>query len=523
MASCTPTQVAVVSSPTPRLIVPTRATLTPTLTFTPTSTETPTVTPTATDTPSPTSTDTPTATPTDTATATATDTPSLTPSPTETPTATATETPTLTPTLAATLTPTPGEPIAFTSATSFAERNVEAPLTFQSATFGTIDDAHPAILYPFSGTAGMVVSITMQSDDELDPYLIILDAKGRELARNDDESTESYNAAVRRLTLPETGDYFIVATRYDQQYGSTFGNFELTVSESAPDEESIGLFSQLIAYDGGATGTISDATPQQIYTFRGSAGDVISLQMSAASGNLDPRVILTDNLGNWLVNNDDDLQINSIDSQIQGYVLPFDGFYSVIATRYQTSEDRASAGDYRLKLTLDQPADRSVISPIYAPMDPANSRTLRIDGQFYSNFSIGDNLDENNRELRLQALLTFWLPPLGNGLDLDRALLELTPCRETGDGFTALGAFTLYADNYGRLGDGRNISRPFPGARVVTEQATCDPIDVSEVVEEAYESGRQVLQFRLTFRDTSSNGEGDEVLITPRLRIERED
>ncbi len=494
---------------------------------TPTPTDTPTATPTDTATATPTPTDTPTntATPTDTATAT----PTETATPTDTATATPTETPTatFTPSPTATDTPTatraPAEPVPFTSLTSFEPVNVELPVAFNTPVSGTIDAAHPAILYPFQGVAGMNVSITMRANDALDPFLIVLDAKGRELARNDDESSESYNAAVRRLTLPETGNYFAVATRYNQVYGDSEGNFELTVSESAPDEPQIGAFAQLIAYDGGAAGTISDATPQLYYTFRGAAGDVISLQMSAVSGNLDPRLILMDNLGNSLDSNDDDLQLNTIDAQIQGYVLPFDGFYTVLASRYDPGQDRSNAGDFRLKLTLEQPADRSVIPPVYAPLDPVNSRTLRFDGQFYGNFSIGDNLDENNAELRLQSLLTFRLPPLGEGLDIGRALLELTPCRETGDGFASLGEFTLYADNYGRLGDGRNISRPFPGARVITSQATCDPLDVTQVVQDAYENGRQALQFRLAFRDISTNGRGDEVLLTPRLRIERED
>jgi hypothetical protein len=96
----------------------------------------------------------------------------------------------------------------------------------------------------------------------------------------------------------------------------------------------------------------------------------------------------------------------------------------------------------------------------------------------------------------------------------------MLPCRESGDGFAALGEMTIYADNYGRLGDGRNLTRPFPGARVVHIHLTCDPIDVTELVQEAYTSGQQVVQFRLVFRDSSANGQGDEVLITPRLRLE---
>lgn len=486
IASCTPTQVAVVSSPTPRLIVPTRATPTPS--FTPTATETPT----------------PTETPTATPTNTPTETPTLTPSPTDTPTTT------------------PDEPVAFTSSTAFWPVPVESSIPFDTILFNTLRDDYPAALYSFSGTAGMSISVTMQAQDDgdLDPMLLILDSKGREHARSDDRDDDPSTAQIQGLTLPETGDYFVVATRSNGVFGLTEGSFSVVLTQAASDTPPAGLFSTMLAYEASASGTINAAAPQHLYTFRGTAGDVISIQLSAISGNLDTRLFLTDNLGNILQENDDDQLTRTFDSQIQAYILPYDGYYSVLASRYEPPDAPADDGDFRLKLSLDQRGQRSVLPPLFAPLNTVNSRTIRTDGQFFSNYSIGDMLDDTDTELRLQTLLTFALPPLQNGIA--RATLEMTPCRELGRGFTALGELTVYQDNYGGLADGRNLSRPFPGARVLSTQTSCDPIDVTQIVTQAYEAGTPQVQFRLIFRDSATNGQRDEVLLTPRLRIERE-
>src|SRR4029078_13565139 len=97
-------------------------------------------------------------------------------------------------------------------------------------------------------------------------------------------------------------------------------------------------------------GALNDENPQQVYTFRGAAGDVISIQMTQNSGNLDPNLTLTNNLGMQLVFNEDNLRLNTYDSDIQSYVLPHTGYYSIVAGRYSGSDN---SGNYRLKLTRE--------------------------------------------------------------------------------------------------------------------------------------------------------------------------
>ncbi|MCC6804938.1 MAG: hypothetical protein IT319_18800, partial [Anaerolineae bacterium] len=478
---------------------------------TPTFTATFTLTPTDTATPTPSDTATFTATPSDTPTATFTPTetaiPSDTPMPTTAPTST--EEPTLTPTIV----PTRGEPLVYANATSLQPAEIYDTLTLDNIVSGTIDDQHPAVLYAFNSTAGMVVHIGMlASDGDLDPFLLVLDPKGREIARNDDLDSTTRDATIVPLTLSEAGTYIIVATRYMQDYGETTGSFNIGISETDPQADPIGTFSQPISYESLLTGTLDDTTTEQTYTFRATAGDTITIQMTRTSGDLDSRLSLTNNLGSEIVGNDDSVLGVNFDAAIQSYIIPRSGYYTIAARRYSGG---SNSGNYRLKLALDGRG----ASGMYAILDPANSTTINDGGDLYPNFSAGDEVDSNNQERTIQALLTFRLPP-NDGRAIASATFSMQPCYETGDGFENLGALTVYQDNYGSLSASRTITRPLPGARVLSTQNSCASLDLTDLVQTAYANGAPSIQLRLIFRDRANNGASDYVSITPSLRLE---
>ena len=505
-AGCTGTEVA--DAPTPRgPIVPTRVIPTNTPTLTPTNTSTPTMT----FTPSETPTFAPTLTPSETATFTTT--------PSETPTSTLA--PTLTPTPSATVlateTPfpeaTPGEAALYRNSTALDPVVVNGAVTLGNNTSGSIDDQHPASLYTFDATAGMVLDIAMTSSiDGFDAFLLVLDPKGREIARDDDIDSDHRDAAIHGLTIPEAGTYIIVATRYGQEFGTSNGDFTLTVTAGTAGETPSGEFSQLTGYDAVSTGTLDTNTIEQIYTFRAAAGDVITIQMSKVTGDLDPHLALTDNLGNIIAFNEDNLLTATLDSAIQGYIIPKSGYYTIIATRF-TGQD--NAGDYRMKLARDSQGASGVI----ALLDPFNSRTINDEGSSFIDFGVGDTVNSNQQERTLQVLITFRLPPIADA-HITSATFEMEPCYERGGGFATLGDLTIYEDNYGVLSQGRNVTRPLPGARILGTQNSCTPIDLTSTVAEIYANGGSQLQLRLVFRDHQDNGTDDEVLITPRLLIQ---
>ena len=58
-----------------------------------------------------------------------------------------------------------------------------------------------------------------------------------------------------------------------------------------------------------------------------------------------------------------------------------------------------------------------------------------------------------------------------------------------------------------------------PGARVLSAQTDCSPLDLTDLVQNAYETGDLDIQIRLIFRDHTNNGQTDAIIITPSLRI----
>ncbi len=509
-------------------IVPTRDIPTNTATPTASNTPLPTDTPTSTFTPSPTATNTATwtLTPTDTATFTPTftntvqpsDTPTFTLTPSDTAQPSATFTPsntatlTVQPTDTPTIVPTLGEGTLYRSSTSLQDVFQYGSLTLDNQVSGTIDNQHPWMLYTFQGTAGMVIHVEMRAvAGDLDPYLLILDPKGRELARNDDLDSSTTDAGVIPLTLPETGAYVLVATRYGQEFGASSGNFDLGIELTDPQSDKIGTFSQPISYNSLVDGTLDDTTPQQVYTFRAAAGDVITIQMTRVSGDLDPRVALSNNVGTEIVANDDNLLTGTRDAAIQSYIIPRSGYFAIVAERYTGA---SNSGDYRVKLALESQG----ATGLYAVLDPINSTTINDAGDYYINYFAGDEVNSNHEEHTFQALLTFRLPP-ANDQTVQSATFEMEPCLTYGGGFDALGDMTIYQDSYGILSQARNATRPLPGARVLSTQNTCDSLDLTALVQDTYAQGGNNVQLRLIFRNHVDNGVTDEIQFSPRLLL----
>ncbi|HVU10284.1 MAG TPA: hypothetical protein VHD90_03360 [Phototrophicaceae bacterium] len=485
----------------------------PSATATHTATNTAILTATATATTSPSLTNTATLTETPTVLPSPTSAPSSTPAPTEPPTETPSPSPAVTETLAPNITPT--EPILFRNATSFDPVIIQGAISLDTPISGTIDDQHPAQLYAFDATANETIDVTMtaQSRGNLDAFLLLLDPKGREIVRNDNIDNDHIDAAIRDVSLPESGQYIIVATRYGQEFGSTSGDFDLTVSDTHDGETSLGDSTQAMAYDTLVNGTLDDSTTQQDYSFRATAGDVISIAMNQVSNNLDPILALTNNLGTTIAWNDDNQQTGTLDAAIQNFIIPRSGYYTIVATHYLGGS--GNSGDYRMKLARTGQND----ARRYAITDMINSTTMDELGTLYAEFTAGDTIGDNNVEHSLQTLLTFRLPPDDNRV-VQSATLALQPCRESGGGFSTLGDLTIYRDNYGKLNSGRNLTHPLPGARVLSVQSDCSPLDLTALVQEAYASGVREIRLRLVFRSRTDNGVEDAVYFTPSLLID---
>lgn len=97
-------------------------------------------------------------------------------------------------------------------------------------------------------------------------------------------------------------------------------------------------------------GEITAELGEWLYSFEGQAGDVVTIRMEADAGvDLDTLLILEDSGRNELINNDDAEGLGRGVSLIEGFTLPADGTYFVIAARFQR-ELGSTVGGYTLTL-----------------------------------------------------------------------------------------------------------------------------------------------------------------------------
>ncbi|MCB9450502.1 MAG: SH3 domain-containing protein [Anaerolineaceae bacterium] len=393
---------------------------------------------------------------------------------------------------------------------------VGEPIQVNVPVNGTLNDDHYISFFSLTGGAGDAYNIAMTaSSGDLDSLLIVLGPDGREIARNDDESTNSRNSFIGGFHLPESGRYTIIATRFDGQDGASDGDYQLAVTGANPTAPQSGVFAQPIGYNQHAEGSISNAIYEQIYIFRGNQGDLVSARLIATTGDLDTLLIIQDNVGKQLAYNDDDPEGNTSDSFIRPLVLPKDGFYALVATRYQRSTG-SSAGAFNLELTLERPGQLNDPQPIYAHLVVRNSGTLEGNGDYLAgNMLAGDGSNDTENDIQYMAMFTFELPPLEPGRTIESAVLDLDGCLVAGAGFQGLGAMTLYVDPYGNI-DTASINS-FPNAVQITTLDGCGVVDVLAQVERAYQE-RRPLQFRIAFSQVIPNENNDYVYFTdPRL------
>ncbi len=99
------------------------------------------------------------------------------------------------------------------------------------------------------------------------------------------------------------------------------------------------------------TGSIRLTNKFDVYTFVGSAGQVVTLGLERLNGTLDPVVFLIGPGGDQITQNDD-ASAETNNSAINNFILPVDGQYTVIATHFG-GQYGVTAGDYRLTLRLN--------------------------------------------------------------------------------------------------------------------------------------------------------------------------
>lgn len=146
--------------------------------------------------------------------------------------------------------------------------------------------------YTFEGQEGDTIVIRMSATSEeprLDSYLYLRDENGEELAFDDDMGG-NLNSLIGPYTLPYSGTYTVVATRFQQANGSSEGTYEVVVSLA--DFESLEVNQNV---------DIIMTEPEQVefFSFTANETGIYELNMSLLNGNVGADVSVRDQSGNF--------------------------------------------------------------------------------------------------------------------------------------------------------------------------------------------------------------------------------
>lgn len=382
---------------------------------------------------------------------------------------------------------------------------------------GEISNQNFARLYTFSATEGQIVTFTMRANvGDLDPYLILVDPQGRQIFRNDDGADMGFNSSLDKVRLPLTGDYTVIATRFQMAIGVTQGTFQLTATEDTGTPQALIPVDEI-----GMGDSVSDGLNGgnfHYYTFLAQAGDIITITNDAVSGDLDPLILFEDAYGLELARNDDDVfggdgNSYNYNSAIRDFIIPNTGYY-VIAVGYVGE----TSGQYRIILNR---TDTTATIPQYALLDWFKT-TVFADGE-QTNFgyvAAGDWVLEEV-ERRVSSVLTYRLPPLGDR-QLSSAELNLEVCYLTNSGaFDLFGELEISMVGY-YASDVEIPTVENPNPTPFHTMTSCQSVDMTDVVLEAYNSQATYLQIQIGFgtNTVNRNGSIDAILfIEPRLKL----
>ncbi len=329
-------------------------------------------------------------------------------------------------------------------------------------------------LYVLQGRAGDIVDVTLTSTD-FDTFLT-LSGPGGDILLTDDDSGGDGNARIVEFTLPADGEYSIRVDSYNListgaytlVVAGTFGAEATAEPTATPDATLPPLDpSGVLAYGQSVEGSIDAATGTASFTFEGTAGDVVTIDL--LSPDFDAYLVLQGPDGAELAADDD--SAGNLNARIDAFPLPSDGIYTLVASSYGGSAQGAftltlNSGD----AVVVEPTQEATATPEPGQTEGAITGVLsndRLSAVYTFQGAAGD-------------VVTFTLnsDEFDTYLELDNSAgRELISDDDSGDGFNAQianytlpedGSYTLTATSNNRLGTG-SFTLEFSGAALNVE------------------------------------------------------
>lgn len=196
----------------------------------------------------------------------------------------------------------------------------------------------------YKASANQTVSITarsLEADGEIDPILSLVNAEGDVVADNDDHRTSRTDLAPRDsliadFTFTDNGRYTIQVVPFE----AADGDVEVLITDGSvtPGTD---IQEGVPETPAGDDVVVEDEVPDNetfSYDFEATEGAVVTITVRETDGQLDPKVVLLDDEGTQLAENDDhssdDANLGPYDSQIESFSVPASGTYTVEITGF---------------------------------------------------------------------------------------------------------------------------------------------------------------------------------------------
>ncbi len=290
--------------------------------------------------------------------------------------------------------------VALLPAQPRAEAAIGGSIRYGETVTGQITATNYFEVWEFQGTRGDRVQILMEGDGYLDPYLGLLVEDTEAVVMEDDDSGGGSNAYIE-ATLPVTGAYVIVATRYGLENGTSVGAYRLTLravgaaanvnanavstaagtSVTQPVELDTGIFYMgPVELGTPITGTLDDRAFAHIYELQASAGTQIAMLMMADASALDSYIYFTNENFDVLAEDDDSGSAMGLGQRdaFLSLTVPQTGTYYAVATRAGGAQGTTSGG-YVLLLGVPESDSAPAAQPNTQPQQPAPQQAAATD------------------------------------------------------------------------------------------------------------------------------------------------
>ncbi|MBK8138055.1 MAG: PPC domain-containing protein [Chloroflexi bacterium] len=185
--------------------------------------------------------------------------------------------------------------------------------------------------YVFEARGDDLVTLSLNRiGGSLDPFLVLLDSAQNELATHDDlVDGEQRDSLISGYRIPHDGLYYVLATRFERQAGTTIGRYRLTLTREGNAFDTVDPEIERITYNSSVGGVLTAAITERRFAFYGNGGDTITAVVNRVDGDLAPTIRLIDEAGGTI------LEGNSAASNavIPRITLPASGLYTLVVGR----------------------------------------------------------------------------------------------------------------------------------------------------------------------------------------------